>query len=455
MELSELEVWLVRLAVGFFLVAVMTVVTYFVYSRRRATSALASDDVKLRYFVQRQVDAQGQLSGYECLLRQRTEDGSWVLPAQLESLPLRRAIELLDDTFAALPSEATRLSINLSYEQIMSSEFLYFVRWAVSKIRPMQLEIEMNVHTRQLSRRRWRFRRHIRRGKAYGMQFALDNIGSDNNDLDRIQWMLPLIDTLKCSMKSFRKKDPSVWLDVNLQFWNVFAREHSIRLVLIGVEDAQDLALAEQLGISLRQGFLFDRPSDPVAARAAQTVSPQPSAPGAESASPSARRQIYTDLYFEPGHWWRKIWQTVVALVGWCAVIVPVIVTVQSYTAARTGFGTPFWTYSEGLFEIEFIGMILAFCAVIILTYTLSMTIIQVRKRARLVDQWPTFDPIERDQRRDAVAAFMDQRFGDADFRHTVRTYWVEPEQNLETNALQRLFTRRHAAQRRGLGKSR
>lgn len=43
------------------------------------------------------------------------------------------------------------------------------------------------------------------------------------------------------------------------------------------------------------------------------------------------RQQLYTDLYFEKGHWWLKIWQTLVAIFGWMCVFVPIIITVTSF----------------------------------------------------------------------------------------------------------------------------
>jgi len=71
------------------------------------------------------------------------------------------------------------------------------------------------------------------------------------------------VDSLKCSMRSFRKEDPNEWLDLNLQFWNRLAQRNHIELILMGVENEQDQQLAEQLQIRTRQGYLFGRPSNP------------------------------------------------------------------------------------------------------------------------------------------------------------------------------------------------
>lgn len=172
-------------------------------------------------------------------------------------------IFLLEDTFKALPDEAITLSINLEYEQIISPEFRYFVRWAIANIEPMRLAIEYTpqYQPRRINKRL--FRRRIREARGYGMQFGIDNVGASLANLKNIQWLLKDIDTLKCSMRSFRKEDPSVWLDLNLQFWNQLSKENNIDLILMGIENEADEQLAEQLQISIRQGYLFGHPINP------------------------------------------------------------------------------------------------------------------------------------------------------------------------------------------------
>jgi len=51
-----------------------------------------------------------------------------------------------------------------------------------------------------------------------------------------------------------------------------------------------------------------------------------------KSASKQKKVQDYTDAYFESGHWGIKIWQTLVGLVGWLAVFIPLIMTAANPT---------------------------------------------------------------------------------------------------------------------------
>ena len=95
------------------------------------------------------------------------------------------------------------------------------------------------------------------------MQFGIDNVGSSLNNLKNIEWILPEVDSLKCSMRSFRKTDPNEWLDLNLQFWNRLSQQNHIELILMGIENEADQQLADQLKIKTRQGYLFSRPVNP------------------------------------------------------------------------------------------------------------------------------------------------------------------------------------------------
>lgn len=259
-QLEHLLLWISLITIIVFLI---TIVIYYYRSRKRSNNYLGKQQLELRYFIQNQVDYHGRLIGYECLLREHDADGEWRLPRELETLPLQRVIFLLQDTFKSLSKDPITLSINLEYEQIVSDEFDYFVRWAISNIEPMHLNVEYTAGRNSELLNKRRFKHHIQSARDYGMHFSIDNVGSELSNLNDIEWMLPVTDTLKCSMRSFRKTDPDEWLDLNLQFWNHLSQERHIKLVLTGIEDKQDEALAQQLQIDIRQGYLFGHPINP------------------------------------------------------------------------------------------------------------------------------------------------------------------------------------------------
>ncbi|WP_338232627.1 EAL domain-containing protein [Companilactobacillus muriivasis] len=263
-ELEKILIWLVIATIIFFVVTIA--VTYW-NSRKSSNNYLENKEFNLRYFIQKQVDYQDKTIGYECLLRQQYPDGTWSLPSNLDSLPLQRVIFLLENTFKSLPAEPITLSINLEYNQIISPEFQYFVRWAISKIEPMNLSIEYTPGKGSRLKNRYLFEKRIREAQHYNMEFGIDNVGADTQNLKDIEWMLPFIDNIKCSMRDFRKDDPNVWLDLNLQSWNKISKENNINLILMGIENDDDEALAEQLNIKTRQGYLFGHPENPESAK--------------------------------------------------------------------------------------------------------------------------------------------------------------------------------------------
>ena len=143
------------------------------------------------------------------------------------------------------------------------------------------------------------------------------------------------------------------------------------------------------------------------------------------------RQQLYTDMYFDEGHWWLKIWQTFIAILGWLCVFVPIIITVTSFWADYNPKIPHLWSYSEGIFEVKFAMSSL---------FAVSMTIIQNRRRDRLAEQWPTYNPINQRRRETELEKFMDERFGDKEFRENTRYYEVKPEQNLDTDQIKEIY---------------
>lgn len=154
------------------------------------------------------------------------------------------------------------------------------------------------------------------------------------------------------------------------------------------------------------------------------------------------RQQLYTDEYFEKGHLLLKIRQTIIAIIGWLAVIIPIVITVTSFWASFNPKIPHIWSFREGIYEIKFIGIILVFAWIMTMIFSIGMTIIQNRKRDRVVEQWPTFNPINQKMRKETIDDFIDKRFGDQEFRENVRSYDVQPEQNLETHQIQKLYAK-------------
>lgn len=149
--------------------------------------------------------------------------------------------------------------------------------------------------------------------------------------------------------------------------------------------------------------------------------------------------QLFQDDFFEKGHLLRKIWQIIIAIFGWALVIIPIVLTYFIWTRPTINVFGYRIQLQGGFFTLEYLTVVLLFAFLVSAVYVIGMSILQNRKRARLVEQWPTFDPLQSTEKRDIQEAFITERFGNAEFRQNVRTYTVKPEQNLETNQLNKL----------------
>lgn len=160
-----------------------------------------------------------------------------------------------------------------------------------------------------------------------------------------------------------------------------------------------------------------------------------------------SKKQInYHDRYFMSGNWRTKIWQTLIALLCWIILIIPIFVTSATYIAYRTHgrYGHYFWHYAEGFQELNFLMIFLAFSLGVIAVFCLAMGYIQDQRSQGLVDKWPLFDLDENRQEQERAEKFMTVRFGSREKRQSVRYYSVKPEQNLTKNQLRDIIGKEH-----------
>ncbi|CUS25849.1 hypothetical protein FC70_GL000758 [Paucilactobacillus oligofermentans DSM 15707 = LMG 22743] len=148
--------------------------------------------------------------------------------------------------------------------------------------------------------------------------------------------------------------------------------------------------------------------------------------------------QLYTDDFFDKGHMGLKTREGIVVLISWIVAIVPITITILSFTGFYHHEVFRFWKSKVGIYEIHFFGTIL-FCTFLVAGfYAITMAILQNHKRNRVVDKWPTYDPNEQIRRRKLIRKLMNDQFG-ADCKK-YSYYRVEPDQNLDDNEFLKLF---------------
>lgn len=92
----------------------------------------------------------------------------------------------------------------------------------------------------------------------------------------------------------------------------------------------------------------------------------------------------YRDRYFMRGHWGTKIGQTIVTLLSWLVLIVPIMITVATYVAYRSHgrYGHFFWHYTEGFQELNFLMIFLTFALGVIAVFCFAMGSFNCNDRA-------------------------------------------------------------------------
>ncbi|KRL90154.1 hypothetical protein [Lactobacillus kalixensis] len=141
----------------------------------------------------------------------------------------------------------------------------------------------------------------------------------------------------------------------------------------------------------------------------------------------------YYDSYFEKGHIWLKIIQTIVMIFSWIVFFLPCIITTLTYIAHQTHgrYGYYFWHYSEGYDMINLLLVILLFAVAMIAVFCISFGYVQAQRARGLVTKWPMYNVKENMEKRQRIEDYMEARFGNIEYRHSVRNYTVKPEQNI------------------------
>lgn len=151
---------------------------------------------------------------------------------------------------------------------------------------------------------------------------------------------------------------------------------------------------------------------------------------------PSHQPNLYTDDFYQPGHWLLKIRQSCFGLLGWGVTAIPLIMAYLIMTRTTiTIMGHPI-RLNVDPFTTSYLAIILLFCFGVAGVVSLTLVLIQNRKRNRIVEQWPTYDPLKAKHHEEVLEQYISNRFGDQSYRQSIRHYTVQPEQNLPTDEL-------------------
>lgn len=213
-----------------------------------------------RYFVQPQLDIRTKtLFGYELLIKQLTPDG-WRLPNSFSDIDSKTLSELLVATTKILGLKVQYCSVNVSREQLMDTTVEKAIIQSQIQLYPAKLVVELTEEKGPYCYPDTSMIPHLRNFIEHGMQISLDDVGTGVNDFKSIQEFLPLASEIKFALQNFKTgiKDPRI--QQKLHFWHAISEEYGLRLILEGIEDAEDAQMSSNFDINLRQGYYYGKP---------------------------------------------------------------------------------------------------------------------------------------------------------------------------------------------------
>ncbi|MEJ8546258.1 EAL domain-containing protein [Brevibacillus borstelensis] len=210
----------------------------------------------------------GRFVGYEALLRStanlspetifltaRTENRLF----ELDTFSMKGAIA---SYFSETPSAsvAPLLFINVFPSTLLNPAFHDFLHGELREYQSLSGRIVLEINEANEEDKMWEIRllgQKIRKLRQYGFLIALDDVGSGAASLKKIVEYEPDIIKLdryfgsRLASSGYKQKLVSLFVDFCIG---------QIRLVLEGLEEPEDLAIAESLGVPIGQGFLLGRP---------------------------------------------------------------------------------------------------------------------------------------------------------------------------------------------------
>ncbi|MGN1279715.1 MAG: EAL domain-containing protein [Limosilactobacillus sp.] len=216
---------------------------------------------KYEYFGQPICNNDGKLYGYELLLRELDPQSKrWRLPAGVADFPLSKVVHTIRQIDPKIIDSIHLLAINMTVNQITDFRAAYFVRWVRGVIDNQQLTIEIDAADLRRAGfwQRRRVRTLLKKIDRQTVRVAIENVDSTQQTYALLKPFLPVVDCLKFNVQAFKKSNH--WIDITLAQWQRRAQKYGVTVLVSKVEDPDQVQLADQLNIGLRQGYAYGQP---------------------------------------------------------------------------------------------------------------------------------------------------------------------------------------------------
>lgn len=213
-----------------------------------------------RYFIQPQLNQDTRsLIGYEMLIR-KYDDERWILPKHFAAIPVAIQTRLLAQVAQQLALKIGSVSFNLNRAQFVNAEMAAALIQVQHAIYPVTLVVEVTeepgddmIDLVQLQKQAMAFASH-------GIELSLDDVSTGENRYSQLKPLLPLASEIKFAMQNFRTEQRAKQIRPALLFWQQVAEQYNLRLIVEGIENADDEQLLDQLELPFRQGYYYGRP---------------------------------------------------------------------------------------------------------------------------------------------------------------------------------------------------
>lgn len=180
------------------------------------------------------------------------------------TLPKRFDIEVMDQITLmrkVLTSGASKqMTINLTLPQFCDPDnAIALVGFANADYGPEKLTVEI-TEVPDLGT----MRRITSLYRAGNVNVLIDDVGSDNS-FELVQKLLPYVDGVKFAIQNLRKDESFERIKERIRFWVKVAKQYRIDFILEGVESAEEVTFARELGIEYLQGYYYGKPALPAA----------------------------------------------------------------------------------------------------------------------------------------------------------------------------------------------
>lgn len=238
------------------------------YERNLKLSAIvrnAVENLNIMPYFQAIVDSKtSKIKKYECLARLIDKNGKMLSPALF--IPVAKKIKvyktvtktIIDKSFEAFEENEFEFSINLSIEDIMSSEIFNFIIDKLKNSKASKRVIFELLESDAIEDSK-KVDRFISEVKRYGAKIAIDDFGSGYSNFGYLTKMN--VDYIKIDGSLVQNIDVDKNALLVVETIVEFAKKLGIKTIAEYVHSSMIMDIVRDLGVDYSQGFYIDEPS--------------------------------------------------------------------------------------------------------------------------------------------------------------------------------------------------